>query len=237
MECLVCHKEFKALTNTHLKRHNITPKEYEESFGCSTVPKDWCTGEKNPFYGKTHGEGSRVKSKEYGINASTRMKGKTYEELYGKETARKVKRIRSDNFSGEKNPAYVDGKRGTSYGIYPNSFDKILKNEIKQRDSFQCVICKVTTELHIHHIDYNKSNNNHINLITLCSSCHMTTNFNREYWTYFFNVLLDLRYGNPQQSLEGNFLECSETNFRSLTDNAEGNKEDTSALHLNEMMR
>lgn len=35
----------------------------------------------------------------------------------------------------------------------------------------------------VHHIDYDKKNNNPENLITLCHSCHAKTNSNREYWT------------------------------------------------------
>lgn len=40
----------------------------------------------------------------------------------------------------------------------------------------------------VHHIDYNKLNCNPNNLITLCKSCHMKTNFNREYWLDYFNL-------------------------------------------------
>lgn len=31
-KCEICGKEFKAITNSHLKRHNITTKEYKENF-------------------------------------------------------------------------------------------------------------------------------------------------------------------------------------------------------------
>ncbi|NQU99405.1 MAG: HNH endonuclease [Parcubacteria group bacterium] len=41
-------------------------------------------------------------------------------------------------------------------------------------------------KLSIHHIDYNKQNNNPNNLISLCRKCHVKTNFNRNYWKYYF---------------------------------------------------
>ena len=40
----------------------------------------------------------------------------------------------------------------------------------------------------IHHIDYDKNNLDPKNLITLCQSCHIKTNYNRTFWMrYFWN--------------------------------------------------
>lgn len=33
MKCLICQKEYKSITNTHLKSHNITQEEYIKKFG------------------------------------------------------------------------------------------------------------------------------------------------------------------------------------------------------------
>jgi hypothetical protein len=41
-------------------------------------------------------------------------------------------------------------------------------------------------KLIVHHIDYNKKNNNPINLISLCLDCHMKTNFERLDWENYF---------------------------------------------------
>ena len=43
------------------------------------------------------------------------------------------------------------------------------------------------SNLHIHHIDYNKTNCNKNNLITLCVACNGKANFNRDYWLNFYN--------------------------------------------------
>ncbi len=46
-------------------------------------------------------------------------------------------------------------------------------------------------KLDVHHIDYDKTNNNIENLIILCGSCHTKTNGknNREYWTNYYKKL------------------------------------------------
>ena len=45
----------------------------------------------------------------------------------------------------------------------------------------------------VHHIDYDKENNEDWNLMTLCNCCHMKTNFNREYWKNLFKQNLNER--------------------------------------------
>ena len=76
----------------------------------------------------------------------------------------------------------------TSKGIY-------LKNIIKERDNFKCQNCGITEikheikfkqKLHIHHIDYNKQNCKHSNLITTCQKCNSKANFNRDYWFAYY---------------------------------------------------
>jgi hypothetical protein len=72
---------------------------------------------------------------------------------------------------------------------YPVEFNKKLKKEIFNRDGGTCQICsKLITNGHsIHHIDYNKENNEEKNLILLCRSCHSKTGMDRGYWESYFN--------------------------------------------------
>lgn len=70
---------------------------------------------------------------------------------------------------------------------YGSEFDSSLKEQIRFRDNYKCKICGCSQlengkQLDVHHIDYNKKNNNINNLIALCKSCHMKTNANRDYW-------------------------------------------------------
>jgi hypothetical protein len=78
---------------------------------------------------------------------------------------------------------------------YPEEWRETFKEGIRQRDNYTCQKCgKLQSELTgfhkklvVHHIDYDKSNLNPENLITLCRNCHVKTNTNREYWTNYFN--------------------------------------------------
>lgn len=107
MECLICHREFKALTNTHLAKHGITPKEYEDKFGSRTVPDGWSVKEHNAFYGKKHEKGkSKAKSKEYRDNARNRRLGKKCSEYLVNVSEKEHRKNLSDSHIGEKNSMY-----------------------------------------------------------------------------------------------------------------------------------
>jgi hypothetical protein len=93
-------------------------------------------------------------------------------------------------YLGEGNPAW---RGGTSFHPYPVEWNEQLRESIRERDGRVCQMpgCGKTEEengekLHIHHIDYDKSNLDEYNLISLCMPCHMTTNGNRRYWKLIF---------------------------------------------------
>lgn len=83
--------------------------------------------------------------------------------------------------------------------VYPKEFNRNLKDEIRLRDEYLCQNCDITEEEHIivfgkvltiHHIDYNKSNCDNKNLITLCISCNVRANHNRWYWKGYYGDFL-----------------------------------------------
>jgi len=85
---------------------------------------------------------------------------------------------------------------GISKHGYPHTFSKELKEFIRKRDGFMCYHCDLQqkdckNQLHVHHIDYNKRNGSKTNLITLCQSCHMKTNFNRDYWFAYYTYIME----------------------------------------------
>lgn len=90
---------------------------------------------------------------------------------------------------GENHPNFVDGL-GT-HG-YPSEFNDELKMAIRERDNYTCAICRLSGK-QVHHIDYDKMNNNSSNLITLCASCHGATGYNRPYWQENLSTLLKNR--------------------------------------------
>ncbi len=85
--------------------------------------------------------------------------------------------------TGEKNPAW---NGGTSYLPYSVEFTKDLRRQIRLRDNYICGVCGVPKSRIVHHIDYDKTNSDPGNLITLCRSCHMKTNSYREEWIAYF---------------------------------------------------
>ena len=155
------------------------------------------SGEKNPFYGKKHKRGSLRKMKIAKLGKHSKLKNKTYEEIYGvekairqrkkcseahigKTTSEKTRKKQSKALRGEKSYLWKGGKSFEKYG---KEFNNWLKKKIRKRDNYTCQYCgKRNCDLYVHHIDYNKTNNSEENLIALCGSCHTATNHNRRLW-------------------------------------------------------
>ncbi len=80
--------------------------------------------------------------------------------------------------------------------LYSREFNNTLKLEVRTRDSFACRECGYTEKqlgytLHVHHINYDKSDSALDNLLSLCRSCHMQTNFSRDDWSRYFQDKLN----------------------------------------------
>lgn len=96
-----------------------------------------------------------------------------------------------DKISGENGSNW---KGGITKDPYPQDWNDMLRDSIRQRDNYMCQECGIHQDeldgfhkrLSVHHIDYNKDNLNPNNLITLCVKCHTKTNYNREYWKEYF---------------------------------------------------
>lgn len=51
----------------------------------------------------------------------------------------------------------------------------IIRRRIVERDGYRCRICGkdgVESKLNVHHIDWDRSNNEDSNMVTLCGVCH-----------------------------------------------------------------
>ena len=180
------------------------PKTEEHKRNMSINHADY-SGENHPQYGKPRLEKTKqLMSK----NRTGKCVGKDHY-LYGKTLSDKHKQILSEFHTGKivskatkqlisvanignLNPNW---KGGISKEPYCQEWGKWLKEEIKERDNFQCKnpgcdkeITK-TNLLCTHHIDYNKKNCSCDNLITLCKGCNSKANFNREYWKNLYSEL------------------------------------------------
>jgi len=158
-------------------------------------------GEKNPFYNKKHTKEARYK---IGIGSKDRIdteitklrrseshKGILLGRTYSKEHRENLS-ISHTGKIGELASNWQGGKTFEEYGI---EFNKELKQQIFERDNCTCQYpgcVEIHKRLHVHHIDYNKRNNNPENLITLGVSCHTKTNGKRQYWTEFYqNIMIN----------------------------------------------
>lgn len=97
---------------------------------------------------------------------------------------------RSKSLSGKNCHLWCNGISLELYGI---EFNQNLKQFIRDRDKHYCQNpeCGIPEKeclrkLHIHHIDYDKKNNDPINLIALCNSCNARANGNRDYWKKYY---------------------------------------------------
>lgn len=78
--------------------------------------------------------------------------------------------------------------------LYPREFWGMRK-VILERDEHTCRLCGVMEgSPHVHHINYNKDDCSELNLITLCRSCHMQTNWNRDYWQGMLSATMETRW-------------------------------------------
>ena len=153
----------------------------------------------NTFQGRTHSEESKRKMAELKVGNQWNLgnqNSKGFKNALGyKHTPEQLERSRQSHLGlmvREANPAWVGG---LSNSPYPVEFRETLKEDIRERDHHVCRLCGVPQQellrkLDVHHIDYDKTNLDWWNLISLCRKCNGKVNANREYWIeYFRNIL------------------------------------------------
>lgn len=127
-----------------------------------------------------------IKSKNGHIH-SKETKIKIKNSLIGKKHSIESYKAQGEKISGEKSHFW---QGGISSEKYSTNWTNTLRISIRERDKYTCQVCgdkQGDRAYSVHHIDYNKLNNNPNNLITLCISCHGRTNKNRGYWIKYFN--------------------------------------------------
>ena len=94
------------------------------------------------------------------------------------------------NITGKDSHAWIDGRSFEPYSI---EFDRKLKKQIRERDNYTDQLTGGYGNT-VHHINYDKQNCNPKKLITLNRSNNSMVNFNRKYWTQYFNNLIKQKY-------------------------------------------
>ena len=201
--CKICNKEF----DVYKYRKNTANFCSQRCLGLFRKGKvnlklgRDCSGNKNPMYGKKHSEETKKKlslmkfgqiiSDEQRKKQSIRFSGNKnpmYGKKHSEETKKKMSVFRLVNGCAklDKNPNWQGGK---SFELYGFEFNDYLKKKIRERDDYTCNICLVRdhfSNFPVHHIDYDKKNNQERNLITLCPECHLKTNYHRDNWKIWF---------------------------------------------------
>lgn len=123
------------------------------------------TGKKNPNHSNFMKENNPLYNPEIKLKLSKSLK-----------SSEKFKQaMKERDFKGSNHPNW---NGGTCHEPYPFEWNENLKESIRSRDNYCCVMCNKPQEqelkqkLSIHHIDYNKKNIDPSNLITLCNACH-----------------------------------------------------------------
>jgi len=145
-------------------------------------------------------KGKKMKP-EYALAMSERTKGKRTGKdnpFYGKHHSEKTKQLLRNamigRFDGPKHPQW---NGGTCRWPYPFIW-KEMRIKILERDEYTCQNpdCKHNSKkISVHHIDYDKDNCVMTNLITLCNSCNIIANYDREFWYgYYMMIMRVMRY-------------------------------------------
>jgi len=145
------------------------------------------TGERNPMYGKHHSAETLAKM-------STALTGECHPN-YGRHLSAETRAKQSIVMMGRprpdlSGPNHPNWRGGISFEIYPIGWTEHLRDMIRKRDNYICVLCgKVQTirRHSVHHINYDKKDIRPENLVTLCIRCHLKTGSDRKYWTDLFN--------------------------------------------------
>ena len=90
-------------------------------------------------------------------------------------------------------------KGGTSFEPYCIKFNNDFKERVRNYFNRCCYVCgkneiENKQKLDIHHVTYNKDtccDDSKPLFVPLCRSCHIKTNFDRDYWQEFFTVSLE----------------------------------------------
>lgn len=113
---------------------------------------------------------------------SEETKKKIGEGNKGKIRTNEFKSWLSETNSGENHPQWRGGKSHEPYTTLFNK--KEFKQYIRDRDNNTCQNPNCggnSNKLVIHHIDYDKQNDDERNLITICNTCNSRANFGREF--------------------------------------------------------
>jgi len=151
--------------------------------------------EKNPA--KSLESRRKISNSKKGKNNPKYRKVGNLNSFYGKESCWRGKK-RPDHSMRMKGPDNPNWTGGIACEPYCQVWlDNDFKESIKERDGYRCLNLecnKTSSNLCVHHIDYNKKNCHPFNLITVCRSCNSKANKDREWHTAWYQAIIYNRY-------------------------------------------
>lgn len=182
-------------------------------------------GKNNPMFGKNHSEKSNKRNSKshkgnvssdetklklsksfsgknnpnFGKKMTDEQKLKISETLKGRKHTEEHKRKNREANLGEKNHSW---RGGISFEPYCHKFTSEFKERVRDFFDGKCFVCgrkNKNRKLSVHHVNYDKMvccNDVKPLFVALCTSCHIKTNFNREYWEEKLTQQLMSKYGD-----------------------------------------
>jgi hypothetical protein len=142
------------------------------------------------------GCGGQTKRSKWSGNFRKFIIGHSKGPLTSKPLSKEARKKMSDAKKGVNNPRWSGGKTPNGLDFTPE-----LKAKIRNRDGNKCQNpnCPKTSKkmpLQIHRINYDRKDNGHQNLITLCHGCNIRASFNKENWTELYQQINERRLKN-----------------------------------------
>ena len=177
----------------YLKKFDIKARagKFKKGNKCATINHNWLGRKHTKAARKKMSESAKVKvfTDEHRANLSKAFKKVVKTEEWKKKIG-KAHRGHTRQ-CGHKNSNW---QGGIQYEPYCSAWgDEEFREDIRERDNHQCQNpdCWGTGDrICIHHIDYEKRNCHPDNLITLCSSCNVRANYDREWHTAYYNAFM-----------------------------------------------
>lgn len=147
-------------------RSEETKRKIAEAIEGTTRPEEVCRSMSETLKGRTFSEETRRRISESKMGEKNPM--------YGREITADHRRKLSESHKGERSSFW----NGGSPDPYPEEWDNILREFIREIYNRTCQLCgdheeQVGHRLDVHHLDGDKENLEWDNLAPLCRGCHM----------------------------------------------------------------
>ncbi len=195
----MCRRQWSAETRAKLEGYQHTAEtraKMSKSHSGKTLTPEHCESIRKARLGKKHSAATKAKIGKAALGHTRRLGMKHTPESIAQMSAT---RLQPENRAkaraaklGAKNPAWLGGISRDPYGW---DWSPELKEEVRRRDAYKCRVCGVSQEecdraFNVHHINYDRTNCDPVNLVSLCNSCHIRTNANRQHWTDLFQAMM-----------------------------------------------